>query len=122
MPQQPQQSFDAMRQDAIRRSREMQRRAVPSPASEPTPSAPADSPHGRDDAPVQQAPGAAPPEPPPKSPNPQGLLQSLKLPAELNGLLTEWNGEKLALAALLYLLYKEGADVSLLLAIAYILL
>lgn len=117
MPQQPQQSFDAMRQDAIRRSREMQRRAAPSP-----PPAPTESPRQQNEFPPPASPPPASPPPKPPNAGAQGLLQSLKLPAELNGLLTEWNGEKLALAALLYLLYKEGADVSLLLAMAYILL
>lgn len=112
MPQQPQQSFDAMRQDAIRRSREMQRRAMPSPPP----------PENRPPLPPPEQPIPPEPPPPPKPPQAQGLLQSLKLPEELNGLLTDWNGEKIALAALLYLLYKEGADVSLLLAMAYILL
>lgn len=118
MPQQPQQNFDAMRQDAIRRSREMQRRAMP---------------------PQQQhRPPEPPPEPnPPESPQKPPLEQPTfaekphreapagggsPLPEELSGLLTDWNGEKIALAGLLYLLYKEGADVSLLLALAYILL
>ncbi len=101
------QNFDAMRQDAIRRSREMQRRAAPSPHPEPPPPSP-------------------PPDlPPPKLPVPpelNGLLESLHLTDELHSLLRDWDGEKLALAGLLFLLWKEGADPALLLAIAYILL
>lgn len=81
MAQSLQQNFDAMRQDAIRRSREMQRRAVP----------------------------ITPPQPP-------------ELPGETQNSLSKLDTEKLTLLAMLYLLYKEGAEVELLLAIAYILL
>ncbi len=94
MAQYPQQNFNAMRQDAIRRSREMQRRAVP-PSSPPAP----------EPLPV-----------PPASPS-TGIL-----PKELQHLLTDWDSERLILLALLYILYKEGADHKLLLAIAYIML
>ena len=105
------QNFDAMRQDAIRRSREMQRRAVPSSPPEPPPKPP----------PVCE------PPPPPKPPGPppgelHALLESLHLSGELHSLLHDWDGEKLALAGLLYLLWKEGTDPALLLALAYILL
>ena len=103
MAQYPQQNFDAMRQDAIRRSREMQRRAVPPPPE--------------DSAPVPP-PIPAPPPPPPKT----DLLQNLHISDDLQKLLTSWDGEKLALLGLLYLLYKEGAELELLLAIAYIML
>lgn len=85
MPQYPQQSFQAMRQDAIRRSREMQQKAAAPPPEEP--------PHPTSD-----------------------------LPAELRSLLTDWDAERLALLVLLYFLYKEGADLKLLLAIGYIML
>ncbi|MCR4644593.1 MAG: hypothetical protein K5695_04180 [Oscillospiraceae bacterium] len=88
-------SFDAMRQDAIRRSREMQRRAVP-----PVPETP----------PVPDIPEI--PEMPPKP----------GLDLGLQGLLSDWDAEKLALAGLLWVLYREGADPALLLALAYILL
>ena len=103
-------SFDAMRQDAIRRSREMHRRAMPAPHPPPVP-------------PAEQIPPPPIPTPPPKPANELGnLLGTLHLPEEFRGLLTDWDGEKLALAGLLYLLYKEGSDPALLLAIAYILL
>ncbi|MBP0973267.1 MAG: hypothetical protein J5851_05105 [Oscillospiraceae bacterium] len=89
-------SFDAMRQDAIRRSREMQRRAVP---------------------PVQETPPPVPEIPaPPEKPQKPGLDLGLQ------GLLSDWDAEKLALAGLLWVLYREGADPALLLALAYILL
>ncbi len=97
MPQNPQPNFNAMRQDAIRRSREMQRRAgqgvhAPSPAPQTQ---------------VHKPPEAAP---------------HSALPQELQNLLSGWDGERIALLALLYFLYKEGTDAKLLLAIAYILL
>lgn len=101
MARSPQQNFDAMRQDAIRRSREMQRRAMPMPPPPPVPPAPIPEHHQ------------------PKQEHP---VQNPHLSDELQNLLTGWNGEKLALLALLYLLYKEGAETELLLAIAYILL
>ena len=105
------QNFDAMRQDAIRRSREMQRRAVPSPppGAPPPPPKPHEPP--------------SPPKPPGPPPGELGaLLDSLHLSGELHSLLHDWDGEKLALVGLLYLLWKEGTDPALLLAIAYILL
>ena len=109
MAQRNAQGFDAMRQDAIRRSREMHRRANPEPL--PLPPPPPEPPH--------------PPEPehrPPPTITLSGLLEGLHLSEELHGLLTNWDGEKIALAGILYLLWKEGADPALLLAIAYILL
>ena len=101
MAQRSPQSFDAMRQDAIRRSREMQRRAMPPPE-----------------------PPALPQQPAPEAPaaDMTGLLKALHSGEGLQSLLRDWDGEKLALAGLLYLLYKEGADPVLLLAIGYILL
>ncbi|MBQ7004774.1 MAG: hypothetical protein IJN57_12535 [Oscillospiraceae bacterium] len=87
---------DSMRQDALRRSREMQRRT---PVPEPKPAAPVR--------------GDFPPPAQPAAPS---------LPKELQGLLQGWDGERLALLALLYLLYREGADPRLLLAIGYVLL
>lgn len=109
MARYPQQSFDAMRQDAIRRSREMQRRAVPQ--MPPDSLQPPAHPSGRN---VQES-GAGSGN----RPNP-GL--QLPLPDDLRKILTDWDGEKLALLGLLYLLYKEGADLELLIAIAYIML
>ncbi|MBE6850610.1 MAG: hypothetical protein E7504_02565 [Ruminococcus sp.] len=103
MPHYPQQNFNAMRQDAIRRSREMQRRAAP---SHNTPAHKAESPPYI-------------PQQPDEKPIPH---QNLQLPKELQNLLTGWDGERLALLGLLYFLYKEGADAKLLLAIAYIML
>ena len=101
MAQHPQPNFNAMRQDAVRRAREMQRRAVPP-------------------SPVPEAPPPAPPAPPASSP--LDTLRALHPESLLQGLLTDWDAEKIALAALLYLLYQDGADAGLLLAVAYILL
>ena len=111
-------AFDAMRQDAIRRAREMQRQARPFPP--PPPPAP---PPVRPDGPPHPVPPHPddPPHPDPPPPAPPPLL-----PGELSdlrhGLMTGWDGERLALAGLLYLLYREGADPALLLALAYVLL
>ena len=101
MAQHPQPNFNAMRQDAVRRAREMQRRAVPP-------------------SPVPEAPPPAPSAPPASSP--LDTLRALHPESLLQGLLTDWDAEKIALAALLYLLYQGGADAGLLLAVAYILL
>lgn len=113
MARYPQQNFDAMRQDAIRRSREMQRRAVPQLPPESI-QPPVQSP-GRNPRDAGSGTGSA--GNPGNRPNP-----GLPIPEDLRKLLTDWDGEKLALLALLYLLYKEGADLELLLAIAYIML
>ncbi|MDE5769448.1 MAG: hypothetical protein K2H29_08240 [Oscillospiraceae bacterium] len=109
MARYPQQSFDAMRQDAIRRSREMQRRAVPQMPPESV--QPPAHPPGRNYQETGSGSGI----------RPNSGLQ-LPFPEDLRKILTEWDGEKLALLALLYLLYKEGADLELLIAIAYIML
>ncbi len=111
-------AFDAMRQDAIRRAREMQRQARPFPP--PPPPAP---PPVRPDGPPHPVPPHPddPPHPDPPPPAPPPLLPG-ELSDLLHGLMTGWDGERLALAGLLYLLYREGADPALLLALAYVLL
>lgn len=111
-------AFDAMRQDAIRRAREMQRQARPFPP--PPPPAP---PPARPDSPPHPVPPHPddPPHPDPPPPAPPPLLPG-ELSDLLHGLMTGWDGERLALAGLLYLLYREGADPALLLALAYVLL
>ena len=109
MAQYPQQSFDAMRQDAIRRSREMQRQAMPPPPAADIPAPPPE--------PVPE------PIPMPEAHAPQSnILEHLHLSDDMKKMLTEWDGEKLALLGLLYLLYKEGAELELLIAIAYVML
>lgn len=106
MPHYPQQNFNTMRQDTIRRSREMQRRAGM-----------------RQDKPETPKPATPKPETPPRIPEPppSPAPAGIALPKELQGLFQGWDGERLALLALLYILYKDGADPKLLLAIAYIL-
>ncbi len=107
----PQSSFDAMRQDAIRRSREMHRRAVPPPMPEnppPPPEPPA--------PPEPEKHHHRPPEaPPPSSPPPN-------LPTELFSFFTKLDSDRILIGAILYILWKEKADTALLLALAYILL
>lgn len=99
MPYNPQQNPNAMRQDAMRRSRDMQRRDAINAAAE------ADIPPY-----IQSKPDGA------------STHHNSQLQEELQHLLTGWDSERLALLGLLYFLYKEGADVKLLLAIAYIIL
>ena len=103
----PQSSFDAMRQDAIRRSREMHRRAVPPPPPE-IPPPPPESEHIE---PPPRHPPELPPTPPPE-----------QMPPELFSLFTKWDSDKILIGAILYILWKEKADTALLLALAYILL
>ncbi|MBR7039277.1 MAG: hypothetical protein IKI21_08530 [Oscillospiraceae bacterium] len=114
-------AFDAMRQDAIRRAREMQRQARPFPPPEPPRPAPQPARPDRPPRPAPQHPDHPPhPDPPPPAPPPPllpGELSDL-----LHGLMTGWDGERLALGGLLYLLYRVGADLALLLALAYVLL
>ena len=87
--------IDRMRRDALRRMQEMQRRAggLPSPAPPP---------------PVQQA------APPPGEPGRKGGLFNLA------GIAID--EEKAMIAMLIYILYKQGADIKLLLALGYLLL
>ncbi len=116
-------AFDAMRQDAIRRAREMQRQARPfPPPPPPAPPRPAPPP-ARPDRPPHPVPPHPdhPPHPDPPPPAPPPLLPG-ELSDLLHSLMTGWDGERLALAGLLYLLYREGADPALLLALAYVLL
>lgn len=96
-----------LQQDAVRRVMEMQRQAQAKvqPRQEPSP---------------HQKPPKAPENPPPKSSSPK--------PASKTGLLKSILGstgleeEQLLLLGLGYLLYKEGADQKLLLALLYLLL
>lgn len=104
-------NFNSLRQDAIRRSREMHRRARPEPPGPQRPPEPPPPPI--EPPPPMEEHRPPPPERPPLFP---------ELGGELSHLLRDWDGEKIALAALLYLLYKEGADPALLLSIGYILL
>lgn len=105
--------FDRMRQEAIARAREMQRRAqIPinfsgQSRSEGAPTAP-----------------PPPPPPPPAAPAPPvqkqggigGILSSIL------GHDTKIDEEKALIGMLIYILYKNGADVKLMLALGYLLL
>lgn len=55
-------------------------------------------------------------------PTPMPPPQNGDMPSKIGQFLHELDSERLALLGLLYVLYKEGADARLLLAIAYILL
>ncbi len=101
-----QHDYNAMRQEALRRSREMQQRSAP-------PTSPA--------VPLNEGGADLPPR---HTCGQNGSTSSGQpaFPQELQGLFRDWDGEKIALLALLYLLYREGTDAKLLLAIAYILL
>ena len=98
------QDIDRMRQDALRRMREMRRRVDPPPAPEEP---------------------RRPQQSPPRS-NAGGLISSLLLGSEGEGLFNiagiAVDEEKALIAMLIYILYKQGADVKLLLALGYLLL
>lgn len=86
--------ISTMRRDALRRMQEMQRRAAPPPT------------------------GSPPPEKPPASPS---LISSLLGGGKLPGGLAI-DEEKAMIAMLIYILYKQGADIKLLLALGYLLM
>lgn len=98
------QDIDRMRQDALRRMREMRRRVDPPPAPEEP---------------------RRPQQSPPRS-NAGGLISSLLRGSESEGLFNiagiAVDEEKALIAMLIYILYKQGADVKLLLALGYLLL
>lgn len=104
-----------MRQEAVARAREMQRRAqIPVNFSSA----------GRDSERRPEAPSghSAPPPPPPSNTTPQknsgigGILSSIL------GNDTKIDEEKALIGMLIYILYKNGADVKLMLALGYLLL
>lgn len=132
--------FIRMQQEAIRRVREMQERArrtledagmpITPGSSDPFASAapaegrPPARPPGGTSAPPhpspQRPPAFIPPPPGPPSPPaappgglPMQLLQSLQLPLQ---------NDQLLLMGLIYLLYRDGSDIYLILALAFILL
>ena len=92
--------LNTMRQDALRRMREMQRRAMPRPPEEP------------------------PPKPREGSSFP--LLGAFtggdrgSGPINIGGIAID--EEKAMIAMLIYILYKQGADIKLLLALGYLLM
>ena len=99
--------FDRMRQEAIARAREMQRRAqIPinfggEHRSESTPPPP------------------PPPEPPANTQQQGGIGGIL---SSILGHDTKIDEEKALIGMLIYILYKNGADVKLMLALGYLLL
>lgn len=111
MPQYTRRDGDAMRQDAIRRSREMYHRAVP-------PQEPQSSSY--DFLPLREEPAVpkSPPQPPPsKKPQQMGLFGNWN-PAEL---LEKLDKDQILILVLLVMLYKEGGDKKLMMALAYLL-
>ncbi len=102
MAQYPNFNFNGSRQSADRR------KPVPRPPAQPPPP--------KVDIPPSPA---SQQEPPACTVSPSQMAAA---PRDLQNLLTGWDGERIALLALLYLLYKEGTDPALLLALAYILL
>ena len=91
--------LNQMRRDAVRRMQEMQRRAMPHSAEPP---------------------------PKPRDGTPASLLGSLfgsrqgGKPLNIAGVAVD--EEKAMIAMLIYILYKQGGDIKLLLALAYLLL
>ncbi len=92
-------SFKSMQEEAVRRVMEMQRRAQSyTQASQPS----------------------APPEPPVQKPSEPSVSAELPDPLkELIGL--ELDEEKALIGLLIYILYKNGADIKLLLGLGYLL-
>lgn len=110
MPQYTRRDGDAMRQDAIRRSREMYHRAVPPKRPQPP---------SYDFLPLREEPTA------PKPPSSKESQKSLQA-----GILGNWNPvellekldkDQILILVLLVMLYKEGGDKKLMMALAYLL-
>ncbi|MGN0633120.1 MAG: hypothetical protein ACI4JW_04545 [Oscillospiraceae bacterium] len=97
-----QENFTSMQEDAIRRVREMQRRSRS--YVEP----PSDEPPETQRIPSENEPVGAAGKPPPK---PLFNIGGLKI-----------DEEKAMIALLIYILYKNNADMKLLLALAYLLI
>ncbi|MBR1723633.1 MAG: hypothetical protein IJ723_01220 [Ruminococcus sp.] len=99
-------SFEDMRQDAIRRVMDMQRRAENLAGGEP---------HTEHTASTEQQPRREHNAPPPAVPDVGGSLSDL-----LSGL--NIDDEKALIALLIYILWKNGADKKLLFGLAYLIL
>ena len=104
-------NFTTMQEEAIRRVREMQRRSrsivSASPNSEPAP------PNAEETPRTQNA------HSPQKAPQSSSLLSGL-LGGNLGGI--KIDEEKALIGLLIYILYKQGADIKLLLGLGYLLL
>ena len=98
--------FDRMRQEAVARARDMQRRAQGLVGGQ-TPQPP---------QPETQSPQENRPEQHASNPPPSGILSAL---LGSDGKIDE---EKALIGMLIYILYKNGADVKLMLALGYLLL
>ncbi|MDO4156917.1 MAG: hypothetical protein Q4D37_09105 [Oscillospiraceae bacterium] len=111
MPQYTRRDSEAMRQDAIRRSREMYHRAVPPQASQSS---------DYDFLPLREESDAfkVPPQnPTSKKTQPMGLFGNWN-PTEL---LEKLDKDQILILVLLVMLYKEGGDKKLMMALAYLL-
>ena len=97
----------AMQRDAVRRVREMQRRAN-------------EKLHPPHPAPPQSPPPARPPAPPPGGGGPPAGVPADGLSAFLGRM--ELDQEKIMLLLLIVLLLREGADTRLILALCYLLI
>lgn len=104
-------NFTTMQEEAIRRVREMQRRSRSivgvSPNSEPAPPKAEETPRTQNVHSPQKAPQSSP------------LLSGL-LGGDLGDI--KIDEEKALIGLLIYILYKQGADIKLLLALGYLLL
>lgn len=112
-----------MRQDAMRRAQEMRRGRQKNVQAPPRPNASPKQPPKPDPC-KQQAEAQtahAPPPPPAAKPPQTGAGGRLPIPG-LDALLGELDTEKLLILGVLYLLFKEGADLKLMGALAYVLL
>ncbi len=114
-----------MRQDAMRRAQEMRRGRQKSVQAPPRPNAGTKQPPKPDPCKQQAAAQTAhAPPPPPAAKPPQTGMGGLggSLSGGLGALLGELDAEKLLILGVLYLLFKEGADLKLMGALAYVLL
>ena len=104
-------NFTTMQEEAIRRVREMQRRSRSivgaSPESEPAQPKAEESPHTQNT------------QSPQKAPQSSSLLSGL-LGGNLGNI--KIDEEKALIGLLIYILYKQGADIKLLLGLGYLLL
>ena len=106
MPQYTRRDGDAMRQDAIRRSREMYHRAIPPQKVQP---------FSYDFLPLREE--AAASKPPPSKSSQTGIFGNWN-PTEL---LEKLDKDQILILVLLVVLYKEGGDKKLMMALAYLL-
>ena len=116
------QNFNQMQEEALARLREMQKRsrtAVNRPRPNPPPPSPNDNHnHNQEHAHNHEQPhgGNRPqPQPPPSHNHPQDIIKSLLGDVKIDS-------EKALILMMLYVLYKNKADMKLLLALGYLLI